>query len=243
MKFSNATQHRAHGVVLEQIFDQILRGSLRKGDRLPSEREIAAQMGVSRTSVRAALEILKEAGVVEITTGRRGGARLASESIASILMGIPREMNRRQMTAFYEARNILETSAAALAALRATPAQIEEMERTMKEMEKLVAETPGDNEAYYSIDIHFHRLVVQSAGNEALFDAYIPILRQLLQVISWVNAVDMHAYGLASMQQFVQAVRRRDAQAARAAIEAHVQPLEQFVSRKSSEVQRSHGQA
>ena len=92
-------------------------------------------------------------------------------------------------------------------------------------MEKLVEENPYDDEGYFSIDAHFHRLVVKSSGNTTLFDLYIPILRRLFLNKSLVNVVELHPYGLPSMRAFVQAVKNRDPEQAKEAIQNHVQPL------------------
>jgi GntR family transcriptional repressor for pyruvate dehydrogenase complex len=210
---------------LAQIFDAILRGELRKGDLLPSERQIAMQTGISRSSVREAMRILSEAGMLQATSGWGGGTRLVTLSMPAKLLGLSLEEEISKLLDFYEARNIIETSAAQLTALRATPAQILEMEQVVIDMQKLVMETPNDFETYFAIDSHFHRLVVRSSGNSTLYDLYIPILRKLWLVNDVIEVSELHHYGLPSMIDFVQAVKARNPKAAKEAIETHVQPL------------------
>ena len=170
MKFSEFCDHQAHSEILEQICDAILRGELKKGDWLPPEREIAIQTRLSRTSVREAIKVLSEAGMVRIVPGRVGGTQMVKVSLPARLLGASIGDEREQLLEFYEARTIIETSAAALAAKRATPEQIEELEQVVEDMEKLVEENPEDYSTYLTIDAHFHRLVVQGSGNRVLFD-------------------------------------------------------------------------
>jgi len=225
MKFQTASSPQAYTEITEQISDLILRGELRKGDKLPSERQIALQTGICRTSVREAIKILTEAGMLQVTSGWGGGSRLVNVFIPAHLLGVPIDDDPRLLLEIYEARNIIETAAAQLTALRATPELLLEMEQTVIEMQRLIEENPKDYEAYFLIDTHFHRLVVKGSGNSVFFDMYIPILRRLWQLKDLINLVDMHSYGLLSMQQFVQAVRSKDPKAALAAIEAHIKPL------------------
>ena len=170
MEFKNIRNPHAHTEILEQVYDAILRGELRKGDQLPSERQIALQTGLSRTVIREAIGKLTEAGLLQSTSGWGGGTRLTSILITASLLDLPVENEPYQLIEFYEARNIIETAAAELTALRATPDQIRELEETVTAMEKLVEENPYDDEGYFSIDAHFHRLVVKSSGNTTLFD-------------------------------------------------------------------------
>jgi len=225
MQFSASKNPQAHTEILEQICDAILRGELRKGDRLPSERQIAEQTGISRTSVRGALRILTDAGLLEVTPGWGGGTRLASIAVPAELLGIRIDADPQLLAEFYEARNILETTAAQLTALRATPELVQELEQTVRDMELLVNENPRDYDSYFPIDSQFHRLVVKGAGNSVLFDMYIPIMRQLWLLKDEIDIEEFHSYGLPSMQQFVEAVKARDPQAAAQAMNNHVRPL------------------
>src|SRR5215831_14160365 len=110
--------------VVAFVRDLIVRGRLRPGDRLPGERELATQIGVSRPSVRAGLHALAAMGVVRSRHGSGtyipdGPPALGSEplSFLAALHGFTREE-------MYEARRVLEVGAAGLAAERATPEQL-----------------------------------------------------------------------------------------------------------------------
>src|SRR6188768_4532681 len=115
------------GQVVAHVRGLIDRGSLRPGDRLPAERDLAQQIGVSRPTVRAGLHALAAMGVVRSRHGSGtyipdGPPMLGSEplSFLAALHGFTR-------TEMYEARRILEVGVAGLAAERATPEQIAAM--------------------------------------------------------------------------------------------------------------------
>jgi GntR family transcriptional repressor for pyruvate dehydrogenase complex len=235
IEFTSIENRRAYRAIVDRICDAILRGDLQKGDRLPSEREIAAQSGLSRTSVREALKVLNDAGMVRMKTGGGGGTEIISDSIPIDLLGQAIEISRRRLLQFCETRNLMELSAASLAAARATPEQIDELEAVVTHMEKLVIESPEDRQAYITIDVDFHRLLMQCAHNEVLLETYTPILRQILQISDMVDVSEFHAYGLPSMQRFLKAVKNRNPMEARRAIDAHIQPLAVFFERSFEE--------
>jgi GntR family transcriptional repressor for pyruvate dehydrogenase complex len=231
MEFTPVENHHAYRSIVDQVCDAILRGDLQKGDWLPSERDIAAKTGLSRTSVREALKVLSDAGLVQMKPGGGGGTQIIHDSIPVELLGEAIEISRKRLHDFCETRNILELAAAGLAAARATPEQIVELEHVIEKMVRLVEERPDDRQAYINIDVEFHRLVMLCTGNQVLLDTYTPILRQILQISDTVDVTEFHTYGLPSMQKFLEAVKRRNPGAAQIAIDAHIQPLIAFFER------------
>ena len=231
MEFNPIQNHRAYRAIVDQICDAILRGDLKKGDWLPSERDVSTQTGLSRTSVREALKVLSDAGLVRMKAGGGGGTQIISDSIPAALLGQAIEISRKRLLDFCETRNILELAAAGLAAARATQEQIDQLEQVVEKMVRLVEERPEDRQAYIDIDAEFHRLVMQCSGNEVLLEAYTPVLRQILQISDMVEITEFHVYGLPSMQKFLDAVKRRSPGAAQMAIDTHIQPLVTFFER------------
>src|SRR6478735_3379710 len=139
----------------------IERGELRRGDRLPAERDLATQVGVSRPTVRAGLQALQAMGVVQSRHGSGtyipdGPPTLGSEplSFQAALHGFTREE-------MYEARRILEVGAAGLAAERAIPEQTATL---ADEVASLFA-TMGDPQRFLVHDINFHRTLAAASGN------------------------------------------------------------------------------
>jgi len=197
------------------------RGRVRPGDRLPGERDLARQIGVSRPSVRAGLRALAAMGVVRSRHGSgtyipAGPPSLGSEPLRFLaaLHGFTREE-------MYETRRILETEAAGLAAERATP---EHLATLAEEVAGLFANRGSPHE-FLVHDINFHRAVADAAKN--------PIVGALVGMVSALyyerrkataeRASDRDLRDAAEAHRRIyQAIRARDANAARRAMSEHL---------------------
>jgi GntR family transcriptional repressor for pyruvate dehydrogenase complex len=207
--------------VVAFVRDLIVRGRLRPGDRLPAERELAVQIGVSRPSVRAGLHALAAMGVVQSRHGSgtyipAGPPALAPEplSFLAALHGFTRDE-------MYEARRILEVEAAGLAAERATH---EHLATLAEEVTGLFA-TRENPQLFFVHDINFHRGVADAAGN--------PIVGTLVGMVSAMyyerrketveRASDSDLRDAAEAHRRIyQAIRGHDAAAARRAMNDHL---------------------
>jgi GntR family transcriptional repressor for pyruvate dehydrogenase complex len=208
-------------LVVAYVRAQIERGALRPGDRLPAERDLAAQIGVSRPSVRAGLRALAALGVVRARHGSGtyipdGPPALGTDALSFLaaLHGFTRDE-------MYEARRILEVGAAGLASERATPEQIATL---AEEVASLFAAIP-EPERFLVHDINFHRAVAAASAN--------PIVASLVEMVSALyyeqrrdtaaraserdlrEAAEMH-------RRIYQAIRARDAHEARNAMNEHL---------------------
>jgi GntR family transcriptional repressor for pyruvate dehydrogenase complex len=154
------------------VNDKIERGLLRPGDRLPSERELAALIGVSRPSVRSGLRTLSAMGIVQT---RHGSGTYITEGPPALdgkplrVLAALHGMSPEQM---FEARCVLEVGAAGLAAERATGEHIAAM---AEEVSGMFA-TVDDPHSFLMHDIRFHRAVAMASGN--------PILASLVEMVS-----------------------------------------------------------
>ena len=158
--------------VVAHIRHLIEQGQLRPGDRLPAERDLASQIGVSRPTVRVGLSALATMGVVQSRHGSgtyipEGPPMLGSEplSLLAALHGFTREE-------MYEARRLLEVGAAGMAAERATPDQLATI---ADEVSNLFAAL-DDPLRFLVHDITFHRAVAAASGN--------PIVAALVEMVS-----------------------------------------------------------
>jgi GntR family transcriptional regulator, transcriptional repressor for pyruvate dehydrogenase complex len=220
--------------VVAHVRGLIERGSLRPGDRLPAERDLALQIGVSRPTVRAGLRALAAMGVVQSRHGSgtyipEGPPTLGSEplSFLAALHGFTREE-------MYEARRILEVGAAGLAAERATPEQLASL---AEEVASLFA-TMGDPQRFLVHDITFHRTLAAASGN--------PIVASIVEMVSAlyyerrrqtaVRASDRDLRDAAEMHRRIyQAVRARDAEAARRAMQEHLQKASSYQAQEPTD--------
>jgi GntR family transcriptional repressor for pyruvate dehydrogenase complex len=222
------------GQVVAHVRGLIERRALRPGDRLPAERDLALQIGVSRPTVRAGLRALAAMGVVRSRHGsgtyiQDGPPTLGSEplSFLAALHGFTREE-------MYEARRIMEVGAAGLAAERATPEQLAALS---EEVASLFA-TMHDPQGFLVHDINFHRAIAAASGNqivasivEMLSELYYERRRQTATRASerdLRDAAEMH-------RRIYQAVRAKDAEAARQAMHEHLVLASRHQSREPAD--------
>ena len=158
--------------VIEQIKKLIIDGKLQPGDKLMSERQLAETLSVSRASVREAFTALGVMGIINIRPGEGSFVREASyesmiEPLSFLLQG-----DIDNVMQLLEVRKILEMEIAALAALRATEEDIEDIRRALNKMvDEVNAGEMGDD-----ADAEFHFAVVKAAHN--------PVLVTLISAIS-----------------------------------------------------------
>ncbi len=218
----------------------IERRELRRGDRLPAERDLATQIGVSRPTVRAGLRALQAMGVVISRHGSGtyipdGPPALGSEplSFQAALHGFTREE-------MYEARRILEVGAAGLAADRAAPDQLATL---ADEVAGLFASLE-EPRVFLVHDIDFHRSVAAASGN--------PIVASLVEMVSALyyerrrdtaarasqrdlrDAAEAH-------RRIYQAIRARNANAAREAMHAHLLQAADYQAQEPTEATPRRG--
>jgi GntR family transcriptional repressor for pyruvate dehydrogenase complex len=206
-------------LVVRHVRGLIEQGQLRPGDRLPPERELAVQLGVSRPSVRAGLRSLAAIGVLQTRHGAGtfitdGPPTLGSEplSFLAALHGFTRDE-------LFEARRSLEVGVAGFAAERASDEQI----ATIAEEVTGMFASLDDPHSFLVHDVRFHRAVATACGN--------PILASLVEMISALfyeqrrktvlNGTDLK--DAAQMHRAVyHAIRAHDAKRARTAMHEHL---------------------
>jgi GntR family transcriptional repressor for pyruvate dehydrogenase complex len=205
--------------VAEHLRRLIQRGQLRPGHRLPTERDLAAELGVSRPSVRAAIQSLEAIGVLHArrragTFIQGGPPTLDSQPLA--LLAALHDFTSEEM---FEARAALETVAAGLCARRATPEQRLVMADAVAGMFASVT----DPQAFLVHDVRFHQAVAAGSNN--------PVMATLVNMVATLvyerrratierardlrESADIH-------QRIYQAIMRRHASAARAAMGQHL---------------------
>jgi len=211
----------------QQIRSLIARGEVRPGQRLPSERELTARLAISRASVREAIRSLEISGLVEVIPGKGTFVRELSENavvdpLSSSLL------SRKGLLELMEVRRILEPQIAALAALRAQPAHIQEMQAAFQEVERRLERNRYD-EAVKSI-IAFHRAVTRATGNhlmERLINAIAGLLSESMRAT--LRIPGRPARSLEGHRQILAAIQAGDAAAAQEAMARHIAGLEEDI--------------
>lgn len=216
---------RISDAVAASLERHILEGSLKPGDRLPPERELAAEFGVSRPSLREAIQKLASKGMVQ---SRQGGGTYVTDSLNSSFFDPWHDMLgshpdlREDMLEF---RHMLEGQAAAWAAERATEADLLRLEKAFAALAE--AFETDDAEKRSSADIDFHQAIGDAAHNALLGHMSTALLRLMHDNIR-LNLGELKAIPAASsllMSQhgaIYKAIVERKPQVARSAAETHI---------------------
>ncbi len=212
--------------VADLLLETIVAQELEPGVRLPSERELGEQFGVSRTVVREAIRALAAKGVIDVRTG--SGLRVAavhasavSESIGLYLRG-----GSLEYPMVHEVRKLLEVEIAGLAATRAGEEQVITMRQICARMEANVA--ARDLEAASRLDLEFHRELAGSTDN----DLYLLLLDSIGEALLVVRRDNLRKPSAArdalrSHREILERVEARDPNGARQAMEHHLDDVEQ----------------
>jgi len=165
--FRVAKQNRIFQDVVEQIQEAILRGDLRPGDTLPPERDLKDMFQTSRGTLREALRVLEQKGLIEIRLGVRGGAVVKTAMADSFSESLDLLIRSQKVSLSHlaEFRAGVEGTVAALAAERATKADIRMLERLLSEAKDYVAAGPEAWDAFVNVDKRFHQALAQISGN------------------------------------------------------------------------------
>ncbi|NIO70504.1 MAG: FCD domain-containing protein [Anaerolineae bacterium] len=219
---------RASEDVVEQIKQAIFDDQLSAGDRLPPERELAEQFAVSRITIREALRILEANGLIEIRVGAAGGAFVRapnfeplSDSLTTML-----KLQKTDVLELAEARKVVETAVAELAAQRATPQDLEAMEETLDGAREALA--TGDHH-YTPHSVAFHLALARAAKNQVLLFTVNSFRSLFYEALESLPPSDMAHRAVADHHQIYEAVKNRDPQKARQLMEEHLSYFEEKV--------------
>ncbi|NUT98065.1 MAG: FadR family transcriptional regulator [Saccharothrix sp.] len=224
-------------LVAEQILEFVVESGLRPGDRMPTENDLAARLGTSRTVVREAVKILSAIGRVRAHKGR--GLYVADDDgmLGSLRLGgffLPTNLDHVYM--LFEFRRAQEIAAARLAATRATPVELRVMEAAVEVCRQGYLTRDGD--VFDRGDNDFHLAVAAASHNLFLVEAVREArrLQRQSRVTGLHGTVGGHAEGAVEEHAAIHAaIRDGDPDAAARAIDVHIDnTLEDY----RSEIQR-----
>src|SRR5271166_4312178 len=230
---------RLYEQIVQQIEESVLNGTLKPGDQLPAERELAQRLGVSRTAVREAVKTLREKGLVEAYSGRgtfiTNGTSQAARQSFDLMVKIGQQEGSPHLA---ELRLILEPGIAAMAATRVK----EEDLAAMREAVTVMDRSQKDPGAYIEADLDFHLALAEAAANPlilSLIDSIVGLLRE--QRIKIFNVEGGPQRGQFHHKRILEAVERHDPEMARNAMRAHLEQVRQDSQLPSGSKTSSHG--
>ena len=212
--------------VIQRIRDQITSGALGPGSRLPSESELAAELGASRNTVREAVRALVTARVLDV---RRGDGTFVTSLRPDLLLGgVGAAMDLIEEGFSLEVvgvRRILEPAATALAAARVDDATLSELAACLERMRQA-----GSEAERIQHDAAFHRLVADSSGNATLASMLNAVSSRTIRARAWRGVLDEDSRSRTLVQHddILRALRARDATRAQAAALVHVATTESW---------------
>jgi GntR family transcriptional repressor for pyruvate dehydrogenase complex len=203
--------------VSEHILAMIDEGEVAVGGQLPTEGELVEMFNVSRTSVREAVKSLAAVGVLEIRPGMGTFVVGARPGPLRTLPGHrSRPLDKSDLLELLEFRRIFEPEAAALAASRATPEDLDEMHRCVEELESGVAAGIRPPE-----DLGFHLALARATKNGAVVDVSSLTIRFYEQDVYMPDDLDVEGH-----REIYEAIKNGDPDAARQAMSAHLEEIE-----------------
>ena len=229
LEFETVRKVRRYEQVAEQIRRLITEGTLKPGDLLPPERELAQRLGVSRSSIRDAVRTLEVMGIVEPRQGH--GTVVRDLSADSLIIPLASVLTRKRelVSELLDVRRMIEPSLAARAAKNATPDEIARMEDILRRHgEKLrdgVSTMEEDSEFHYAIALAARNSVVLKVL-DVLMDLLVESRSRSLQVPGRPER------SYKGHQAILRAIQRRDAKAAEKAVCKHLEEIEKIVMQK-----------
>lgn len=205
----------------QQLEELILNRSLQAGDRLPSQEELGRLLGVSRTVIREAVQLLTAKGLVE---GRKGSGiyvRALGVDLVQRPVSLLARSHMINQAMIMDARELLEPKLAELAALRRQPSDIAFMEKTVEAMTGRLG--PAQ---YAATDLAFHNQLATAAGNPLLHAMAVSINDTLINVYNlatnlygtdWIREKARHHHS-----RILEQVKAGNAEGARTAMEEHL---------------------
>jgi len=226
--FETVRRNKVYEEVAKQIERLILK-KLKPGDKLPSERELAESLRVSRSSIRDAIRGLELMGLVEPRQGT--GTIVREVSVETVINPFADALKRRQelVSELLDFRKMLEPPLAARAATHAAPEEISEMEEILQRQEQ--KQKQGD--AAIAEDTEFHYSVALASGNSVVLkvlDVLMDLLRDTRQRSLQVEGRAQKS--LAGHRRILAAIKRHDAEAAKSAMRRHIEDVEEIVLEK-----------
>jgi GntR family transcriptional repressor for pyruvate dehydrogenase complex len=222
-------------IVVQKIKAAIRNGELKSGDRIPSHDELCERWGISRTTIREALNRLESMGILTKYQGR--GTYINDISAEKVITAnhLGSILDRTAVLQLLEARKLVEPLIASLSAQRRTQAELLGLQKLLDELEQ--ANQSNNHEHYSRADHEFHLFISKISKNPFLEvmmrNISAPLAVQQMEVISLKpeEQARISAESQALHQRIFDAIRDADSQAAKEGMERHLESIEKFMKK------------
>lgn len=219
--FTRVEPVRASQDVVRQIRQAILDGRLSPGDRLPPERELTEQFGLSRITIREALRVLEAKGLIEIKVGAAGGAYVRNANLDPIRDNLETMIRLQKVDwlDLIEAHKAIETSIATLAAERATSEDFDAMEEALTEAREALAAGRKDSLPF---SVAFHAALARAAKNQVLLFIMNSFCALYYEAMTEIASPEVARCALKDHRRIYEAILDRDGEKARTLTNDHI---------------------
>ncbi|OXS60943.1 GntR family transcriptional regulator [Cohnella sp. CIP 111063] len=233
MEMTRLTKRNHYEEIKDQLMRMILDGTFKVGDKLPSTKEMSERFGVGRSTTREALSALKAMGLIEIRQG--GGCRVVHNAPAEV--AVPEldslRLNRGVLLDLLEARQSLEVSNAAIAAVKRTDADLAGFAALMSAMGQAIGqELEGER-----TDVLFHLTLAKATHNSIMVRLFESIVGQLETAIRDIRRVEIYSNQEVAERLYrehsaiYEAVRLRDPELASQTMKRHLEHVENILTK------------
>ncbi|CUH95273.1 hypothetical protein P22_1343 [Propionispora sp. 2/2-37] len=224
--FRAAPRKRLVDEVINQIQQQILLGHLKTGDKIPSEPELMALFDVGRSTVREAVKVLANKGLLQVKQGEGTfvlGWPIQDESLEQ-------RLRRANTLEVYEVRKLLEVEIAGLAALRRTQADLDEIATQLEKQKH--AKANQDKNEYVDSDLAFHMAIAIATRNEVLTGLYVDFANVTRKaIINEVNDPDIFQNQEDYHEKLYESIKEQNAAAAKGWTEKYLEDMIQMIKK------------
>lgn len=215
---------RSFETAISSILDGVERNRIRRGGRLPTERQLAAELEISIPTLRQALVVLQRAGVIDVRPGKAGGVFLVTDLIPTDALSEAVAVEEGSALDVLRARRVLEPAVTRYAMQVATEDDFAEIERTVD----LFRVHLGERAQVFRADAMFHRAVVRACGNETLQAAMQVVAKGLAPMRdAYTGGIERDQESLEIHSTQLAAMRTRDEDGLAEIMDRHLRILEE----------------
>jgi GntR family transcriptional repressor for pyruvate dehydrogenase complex len=238
--FDNLKEKRLFERIVDQIKDAVVSGTLKTGDKLPSEHEMARVFGVSRSAVREALRILELSGLVRIKKGNQGGCFIQKVSSNQKLIDYLSDnwrLGEITLTHLIEVRYGLESMVIDIIAQRITDKDIDKLRKSIDREERLYKERKEREKL--DQNLNFHILLVRITRNTILIDTLSAIIELFLYMLRKIKPSQRISLDtLKAHREIVDLLEAGETERAKAVNNAHLKNVSTPLAKLAAEQKR-----
>jgi DNA-binding FadR family transcriptional regulator len=223
--------------VVDEIQTAICEGRLKAGDRLPSEMKLKEMFDTSRGSIREALRVLEQKGLVSVSTGVKGGAVVQKATSKPMADNVAILIRQRKISLAHlaEFRKLLEGHIAFQAAVRADAQDIEQLQSILDEAQDHIRTGPSGWDRFHKMDARFHLLLAKVAGNP-LVEANLAAVHDNIRTyfhhyLPW--SLDLLRENYQDLCEIVKAIREKNPEKAGTIARNHVARFNELMEKNA----------